>query len=216
MSADHVIDELPQRRMTRAEQRVATRTAILDAAVQCLVEDGYAALTTRRVAERAEVAQSTLMHHFPAREALVIEAVSHLAMRIADSALADADFAALRDTGDLGPLLDRVWREFTSPQALAAAQLWYVAGAKPELAAHLRELEERLLAMLMAAAGAVVPDLVEHPDFPALMDTGLALIRGLVMAMPVWGRDAVEERWLAMRPLLERTASELLEGVRAG
>src|SRR3954468_10541679 len=121
--ADHVIDEQP--RMTRAEQRVATRTAILDAASGCLVDDGYAALTTRRIAERANVAQSTLMHHFPTREALLVEAVSHLALRLADTALEDVDLSAARDPDRREELLDHVWRVFTSPESLAASQLWF-------------------------------------------------------------------------------------------
>jgi AcrR family transcriptional regulator len=208
-----VIDEVPRRR-TRAEQRAATREAILQAAARCLVDDGYGSLTTRRVAELAEVAQSTLMHHFPTREALLVEAVSHLALRIADSALENMDLAQLRDPSRREAVLDQIWAEFTSPQALAAAQLWFVAGAEPELAAALRDLEERLSAMLMAMAGAVVPDLVEDPDFPALLDTGLSLIRGLVMSIPVWGREPVEQRWQAIRPVLNRAAGDLLDAPR--
>jgi AcrR family transcriptional regulator len=206
-----VIDEVPQRRMTRAEQRVATRTAILDAAGECLVGDGYAALTTRRIAERAKVAQSTLMHHFPTREALLVEAVSQLAMRLADDALADLDLEAVDHPDQREFLLDQVWRVFTSPQALAAAQLWFAAWAEPELATALRELEERLTAILMAAAGAVVPDFVDDPDFPALVDTGASVIRGLVMAIPVSGREAVEARWRAIRPILSGAGAELLD-----
>ena len=204
-------DEAPQRRMTRAEQRVATRTAILDAAAESLVEDGYAALTTRRIAERAQVAQSTLMHHFPTREALLVEAVSQLALNLADDALEDLDLASVTGPEQREFLLDQVWRVFTSPQAMAAAQLWFAAWAEPELAAALRELEERLTTILMAAASAVVPDLVDDPDFPALVDTGASVIRGLVMAIPVSGRAAVEERWQAIRPILSVAAANLLD-----
>jgi AcrR family transcriptional regulator len=205
-----VIDELPPRRKTRAEQRVATRTAILDAAALSLVEDGYAALTTRRIAEHAKVAQSTLMHHFPTREALLVEAVSQLALRLADDALEDLDLKAVHSPEQREVVLDQIWRVFTSPQALAAAQLWVAAWAEPELASALRELEERLTAILMAAATAVVPDLVDDPDFPALVDTGASVIRGLVMGIPVSGRAAVEERWQAIRPILSGAASDLL------
>jgi AcrR family transcriptional regulator len=206
-----VIDEVPQRRKTRAEQRVATRTAILDAAAESLVEDGYAALTTRRIAERAQVAQSTLMHHFPTREALLVEAVSQLALQLADDALEDLDLDAVTGPEQREFLLDQVWRVFTSPQAMAAAQVWFAAWAEPELAAALRELEERLTAILMAAATAVVPDLVDDPDFPALVDTGASVIRGLVLAIPVSGREAVEERWRAIRPILSVAAGNLLD-----
>src|SRR4051794_41975371 len=66
----------------RAQQRDATRLAIVDATIDCLVEDGYAALTTRRVAERAKVAQSTVMHHFDTRETLLVEAVTGVALRL--------------------------------------------------------------------------------------------------------------------------------------
>src|SRR4051794_20616896 len=138
------MDEVPSpRRKTRAEQRVATRTAILESAVECLVEDGWSALTTRRIAERADVAQSTLMHHFPTREELLVEAVAELALRMADSALDQVDLRGLRSAARRDAVLDQIWREFTSPQALAAAQLWYVAGGEPELAAALRDLEEK-------------------------------------------------------------------------
>ena len=206
-----MIDERPPRRKTRAEQRVATRLAILDAAALSLVEDGYAALTTRRIAEHAKVAQSTLMHHFPTREALLVEAVSQLALRLADDALEDLDLKAVHSPEQREVVLDQIWRVFTSPQALAAAQLWVAAWAEPELASALRELEERLTAILMAAATAVVPDLVDDPDFPALVDTGASVIRGLVMGIPVSGRAAVEERWQAIRPILSGAASDLLD-----
>jgi AcrR family transcriptional regulator len=207
-----VIDEVPPKRVTRAEQRAATRAAILDAAGRCLEEDGYAALTTRHVAELAEVAQSTLMHHFETREALLVETVSHLAMRVADKALEEVDLAALRDPAQHEQVLDGIWRQFTSPEGLAAAQLWFAANAEPELASALRDLEERLFTMLMGLVSAAAPDLLDDPDFPALSETGLAVIRGLVMAIPVWGLDAVEQRWQAIRPVLARASADLLAG----
>src|SRR3954468_15364332 len=145
--------------MTRAEQRVATRTAILDAAGQCLVDDGYAGLTTRRIAERANVAQSTLMHHFPTRETLLVEAVSHVALRLADTALEDVDLSAARDPDRREELLDHVWRVFTSHEALAPPQRGSAGGADPEPAAALRDLEERLTGVALGAASAVLGDL---------------------------------------------------------
>ena len=200
--------------MTRAEQRVATRSAILEAAIASLVEDGYAGMTTRRIAERATVAQSTLMHHFPTRETLLVEAVSHLALRLADTALEDVDLSAARDPDRREELLDHVWRVFTTHEALAASQLWFAAWTEPELAAALRALEERLTGGALAAASTVLGELVDHPEFPALMETGLSVIRGLVMTIPVSGRAAVDERWEAIRPILNRAGSELLDGVR--
>jgi AcrR family transcriptional regulator len=208
-----MIDEFATapRRPTRAEQRAATRLAILDATAACLVEEGYAALTTRRVAERAGVAQSTLMHHFETREALLAEAVTRIATELAQDALSQIDLGALRRPELRAAVLDETWREFTSPQALAAAQLWMAAWSEPELAATVRELEQRLWAIIGATAGAILPDQADDPSFPALLDTAISVIRGLVLELPISGREVVEARWQAIRPILLQAAAQLLD-----
>jgi AcrR family transcriptional regulator len=208
-----LIDEAtkPRRRPTRAEQRAATRQAILVATGSCLVDDGYAELTTRRIAQRAGVAQSTLMHHFPTREVLLADAVTYLATRLAEDALDDLDLHALRTPQHREAVLDQAWSRFTSPEALAAAQLWAAAWTEPELAATLGDLERRLSAILLATAGALFPEESEHERFPVLLDTMVSLIRGLVMAVPVAGRDAVDGRWSAMKPLILDAAADLFD-----
>jgi AcrR family transcriptional regulator len=210
-TTDPTLEPPGPRRKTRAEQRAATRLALLDATTECLVQDGYPALTTRRVAERAGVAQSTLMHYFPTREEFLIEAITHLALRLADEALDQIDLAAMRRPEHREKVLDQAWREFTSPEALAAGQLWIAAWAEPELAATLRDLEQRLNSIILATATTLFPDQTEDPRFPALLDAAIALIRGLVMEIPIWGHAAVTARWEAIRPILADAAAQLLD-----
>ena len=61
---------------TRAERRdratAETRTAILAAARDCLLADGYASLSTRRVAESAEVPLSQIHYHFGSKLQLIL------------------------------------------------------------------------------------------------------------------------------------------------
>lgn len=204
-----------ERRPTRAQQAVATRQALVEATTAVLVHDGYPSLTTRRIADLAGVAQSTLMHHFETREALLVEAVTDLALRLADEALDQIDLAALRTPERREAVLDQAWREFTSPQALAAAQLWVAAWTEPELAITLRELEQRLGGIIEATAGALFAEQAEDPAFPALLDVVVSLIRGLVMAIPISGRDAIDVRWEAMKPILLRAAADLLDDADA-
>ena len=49
-----------------------TRDRIVDAARECLLEDGYANLATRRVAARAQVPLSQIHYHFGGRRGLVL------------------------------------------------------------------------------------------------------------------------------------------------
>jgi AcrR family transcriptional regulator len=198
--------------MTRAQQRAATRQSIVDSTIDCLVEEGYAALTTRRVAERVGIAQSTVMHHFETREALLVDAVVQVALRLAEQALDRIDFASLRTPEHREAVLDEAWVEFTSPQALAAAQLWTAVWSEPELAPVLRELEERLTGIIVNTAATLFPELADDPRLAALLDAAVSLIRGLVLAIPVWGHDAVTARWQAIKPvILAGTASILGE-----
>ncbi len=57
---------------------VQTRRALLAAAEQCLAEDGFAALSTRHVAERAEVPLSQIHYHFGSKQGLLLALYEHL------------------------------------------------------------------------------------------------------------------------------------------
>jgi len=61
---------------TRAERRgrasAETRARILDAARACLLADGYGALSTRRVAEAADVPLSQIHYYFGSRQELIL------------------------------------------------------------------------------------------------------------------------------------------------
>jgi AcrR family transcriptional regulator len=51
---------------------VGTRTLILDAARRRLLADGYAGLSTRKVAEQAQVPLSQLHYHFGSKQGLIL------------------------------------------------------------------------------------------------------------------------------------------------
>jgi AcrR family transcriptional regulator len=198
-------------RRTQAERSAATRLALLDAAVDTIIEEGYANLSTRRVAERAGVAQSTQMHHFPTREAFLVDALRHVARRLAEDALTELDLQKLREPERRSAILDQAWAAFSSPLAEAATQMWVAAYTEPELAEALRELERDIASIVFATGLALFPEEAEDPRFPVIVDATLALIRGLALSAPISGRRAVERRWEAIKPLLVELAAQLLD-----
>jgi AcrR family transcriptional regulator len=74
--ARHVVDGTAQRPGTRAERRdratADTRARILAAARDCLLADGYASLSTRRVAEAADVPLSQIHYYFGSKQELIL------------------------------------------------------------------------------------------------------------------------------------------------
>src|SRR3954470_14576480 len=64
---------------TQQQRRDETRRALLDAAVQSLIEVGFARTTTLEVQRRAQVSRGALLHHFPSKAELLVAAIDHLA-----------------------------------------------------------------------------------------------------------------------------------------
>jgi AcrR family transcriptional regulator len=74
------LDDILQPPTTRAGRRdratAETRTAILAAARECLLADGYANLSTRRVADAAGVPLSQIHYHFGSKLQLILAVLS--------------------------------------------------------------------------------------------------------------------------------------------
>jgi AcrR family transcriptional regulator len=64
---------LSPRKTPRQDRSRATVEALLEAATDIVIRDGYAKLTTNRIAERAGVNIASLYQYFPGKEAIVAE-----------------------------------------------------------------------------------------------------------------------------------------------
>jgi len=64
---------LSPRKTPRQERSRATVDALLEATTDILIREGYARLTTNRIAERAGVNIASLYQYFPGKEAIVAE-----------------------------------------------------------------------------------------------------------------------------------------------
>ena len=65
-------------RLTQDEKTAETRRRLLDAAIECLIDRGYANTTTSEIAERAGLSRGAQLYHFPKKEELLTNAVEHL------------------------------------------------------------------------------------------------------------------------------------------
>ena len=125
---------------TQEERSAATRAALLDATIDCLVEYGYAGTTTTRVAERAGVTRGAQMHHFQRKAPLVVAAL----LRLAERRRRELIDRAQREEADPAAALDILWSTFSGPLFTAALELWMAARTDPELAEHLLPAERAI------------------------------------------------------------------------
>jgi AcrR family transcriptional regulator len=78
MGASIPISRNTKPRLTQDEKTAETRRRLLDAALLCLIDRGYARTTTSEVAERAGLSRGAQLYHFPRKEELLISAFEHL------------------------------------------------------------------------------------------------------------------------------------------
>jgi AcrR family transcriptional regulator len=96
-------------RLRQDEKSAETRRRLLDAAIECLVERGYANITSSEIAERAGLSRGAQLYHFPTKEDLLTRAVEHLF----DLMFADLreKVASMRDAEDRrDAAIDLLWK----------------------------------------------------------------------------------------------------------
>ena len=125
----------------RWQQRkaAATRKLILDAAADCLVEGGYARLTTVEVLKQANVSRGAMHHHFTSRADLVSALIDHVLHKRLERFLSDY-LSALKDTDPahaIAVATDVHWQSMKTPEFTAFLELVMAARTDPELSALL-------------------------------------------------------------------------------
>lgn len=120
----------------------ATRSALLNAAVDSLAESGWAASTVSVIAERAGVSRGAAQHHFPTREDLFIAAVEHVASERAAylKSLIEAPGATLTTE----QVVQTVVELYSGPLFRAALALWTASASEPHLRERVVPLETRI------------------------------------------------------------------------
>lgn len=124
-------------RSPKQDRSRATRQRLLEAAVACLAESGWAGSTVSVVAERAGVSRGAAQHHFPTREDLFTAAVEYVA---------EQRSTALRalPAQDRGAVVAALVDLYTGPLFRAALHLWVAASNEPQLGSRVTELEARV------------------------------------------------------------------------
>jgi AcrR family transcriptional regulator len=167
-------------RRSQAERSAATREALLDAAIECLIDEGYASTTTSAVALRAGLSRGAHLHHFQTRTALVGAAVEALARRWMDE-LRVASSGLPEGPGRTAAGLDLLWAHYASPLFQAALDLWTDARSDEELRETLVEVERLLDRETLELARRLFPTLAQARDFEGLVQHAVATVRGLAM-----------------------------------
>jgi len=122
-------------RRTQEERSAETRRKLIDAAIDFICENGFAAMTTTLVAERAGVSRGALQHQFGARYDLLAAVIDHLSNEISNRTLALADVLPVRSLSfedRIDAAIKAYWEIYTSNTFLAVLNIFLGVKDDPE------------------------------------------------------------------------------------
>jgi len=186
-------ERVPARR-TQEQRRTETRTALLGAAAELVVESGVRAVTLARVSERAGYSRGIVTHHFGSKRALF------------DTLAKTSQGGFVPGLGDLPPGLERLVRLIEGyvrelgrdgVAGRAFLLLWAEAATAPELSAIFRERDASFRADLSedVAVGIADGSIRADTDPRHVAVAVLGQLRGIGMQR-LLDPDAVDTRRL--------------------
>jgi AcrR family transcriptional regulator len=170
----------------------------LDAAIDCLVEYGYAKTTTRRIAKRAGVTPGALQHHFASKAALLGELIGYIRAKSMSEMFAEGvpSTRSTRKRHEL--LLDRMWRIYRGPLFTALLELGIGARTDPTLRRHTAVPHDETSRLNAIAAPIIFPEHAERPELIPLIVSGQSTMRGLAL-LGLAGEADPDPLWPATR-----------------
>jgi AcrR family transcriptional regulator len=193
----------------QAQKSASTRLQIVEAALRCFVELGYARTTTTVIAEKAGLSRGAMLHHFPSKLDIVRAAVEHLHAKRLKAFRKSIDRLA-RDDTRARKSLEAYWEHVRHPMYVAFLELWVAARTDPELAAILAPAQESFEREWHRTAVDLFPEWKDaQENFEVALDLVQFVMDGLAVSFPTHDRGEQDKRLLAY---LETQIHELSRG----
>ena len=196
----------------------ASRQRVLDAAVQCILEQGLYRASSNAIAEQAGLSWGVIQYYFGTREALMLAVLEEGARRL-DVAVRDAEIDGETLTERVESYLEILSRYYGSPDYLVFTQVLISLSHDPRTSAQTRERIERvnmttkpplrrLQAQVLQGTGVTEPA-VGSLLFHSLR--GLALSQVMLSTIPSVDLPEVSLEFPVHRKLLAEALALLIE-----
>lgn len=200
---------------TQAERRSATRSALLNAAVESLLARGLAGTSTRAVADAAGVSQGALQYHFATKAELIDAALSEeLTGTLARTLTAPVPGGWNELDGALW-LLDQLWAFHQMPIFAPVLELLAIAHRDAEVARQTGRTLDLLLDQATRTARGCLPRHADHPGFPARLSAVMSTVRGAAAISAIPSDHVCTIDWPHLRHILAETLTSSPEPSRS-
>jgi AcrR family transcriptional regulator len=159
-------------RRTQADRTAATKAALADAAIDLLVERGWAATTVVEVCNRVGVSRGAFHHHYDSLPELMADALRRL--------YAELVVIPHREVRDVASLVDVTWKAIGSPRFKAVIEAWLAMANDPSLRSEIGPVVTEFAGLVNPDGITTILNSAEKRDFFVMVREsmlGLALGR---------------------------------------
>jgi AcrR family transcriptional regulator len=177
-----------------AERTAAMRQRLIEAAIVCISELGYAATTTQIVTDRAGVSRGAILHHFPTKVDLMV-AVAEYAAKYQNRSVA----RRLTDVPEGVPmymaLTIATWEVLVQPPAMALLEVMMATRADKALAERLPAVVQAFEAQQRADVWRLAKGMgiTDETTVEAMVRLHRAAMRGLAIELSLSNNPAEVE-----------------------
>jgi len=158
-----------------------TRERVLDAAVRCILEEGFYRASSNRIAASAGVSWGVIQHHFGTREGLLLAVFERSSTRLGEI-LTGASVTGTDVAERLESLADVIWSHYRQPDFLASVQILLNLSRDPRTAERTVQVLERLDRTAAAGWRRLVGEVFADAEAPGDLGTSLFdIMRGLAI-----------------------------------
>ncbi len=187
-----------------------TRTAILEAAIDCLERHGYAQTTMQLIAEVAKISRGAMTHHYASKQELISAVIDYLFFR--RMAIFGERIGTLsekqRVQENLG--IEQAWEGYFTREYKAYLELSVAARTNIELQQIFLPKAQRYDRIWRAESVRVFPEWKNKAELlEYATDFVEATLEGLVLNRPIWNNPAREA---TLRALLALVMRQLRDG----
>ena len=167
----------------QAQKSAATRSLIIEAAIRCFVDLGYAQTTTTAIAVKAGLSRGAMLHHFPSKIDIVRAAVDYLHGKRLKAFRKSVQRAVPGDGDRVRQAVEAYWTHVRHPMFVAFFELSVAARTDRELAAILLPAQEAFEREWYRTALEVFPEWEGREDkFDLALDLSRYVMEGLSVA----------------------------------
>jgi AcrR family transcriptional regulator len=197
---------------TKSEQ---TKTAILNAALDCFLVIGFNNTTTEKIAKQAKVSRGAMLHHFPQRLDLIRASVEHLHRKRLEAF--EETLSKLNENADftlVGEGIDAFWDQLQSPLFAVYCELLVASRTDAELKGMLAPAIRDFQTAWREKSEGIFPDLAQSEQYGLATALTRYLLEGIAFNAQASGGQVLNAQSKIVIEWLKSTVRDMFQDVQ--